>query len=122
MLQLPEEQVQRIFRKIEPKLKVDKLSDHAADAGLSEFKLQNFRLRTWYSRSRERFLGFQQISRPSSKLSLHAEDKTGDGSLDKSEFWRFIETIGGQGLGPGLRCSVWQGMQGLLKPRPPQGC
>ena len=32
---------------------------------------------------------------PAPAASLVAQDKTGDGQLDKDEFWRFIQTIGG---------------------------
>ena len=82
-MQLPQEQVQRIFRKIVPERALEGdnavLSSPTYDVCVG---------------------GLRDVGARST------QDKTGDGNLDKMEFWRFIETIGGRGSFPPVRPSV----------------
>eukprot|EP00439_Symbiodinium_sp_Y106_P083167 s109_g23.t1 len=63
------------------------------------FQTNNFRLN--HLREKLVQLPQEQVQRIFRKI-----DKTGDGNLDKMEFWRFIETIGGRGSFPPVRPSV----------------
>ena len=90
-MQLPQEQVQRIFRKIVPEHAPE--TDDVVLSSPTLFVSLAGQIRVRVSKGQPEtikiFLGEHG--------ALCTQDKTGDGNLDRTEFWRFIETIGGQG-------------------------